>query len=31
MFAYHYGHWDVFDDLLRANADYTLDADSAGQ
>ncbi len=29
MFAYHYGHWDVFDDLLRANADYTLEADSA--
>lgn len=29
MFAYHYAHWDVFDDLLRADADYTLEADSA--
>ena len=29
MFAYLYQRMDVFDDLLRANADYTLEADSS--
>ena len=29
MFAYLYQGIDVFDDLLRANADYTLEADSS--
>ncbi len=29
MFAYLYKGMDVFDDLLRANADYTLEADSS--